>query len=427
MARKVFISFLGTNNYIETYYVFDGRRSTQPMRFIQEALISNLCQHWTAEDEIVIFCTKVSQECNWLDREQEGVNIEGLHSRIKQLHLPVHIDMVEIPEGFSEEEIWGIFDKVYNKLQKDDNIYFDVTHSFRSIPMFSTILFNYAHYLKQTNLVGVYYGAFEKLGFAAEVRKMPIEKRVAPIIDLTSIVKLQELTSAANNFHQFGKMSSLSDLLKIMQSKGKEKQDIDRVTKKMKEFDLAISTCKLDVIKQGKSIGELQELVESVKKMILLSSAHQELIAKVENDISVFKPCDTYENVEASIDWARKYGMIQQAYTLAEELTISKVKDRLIPQYDLLQQMGERDCRVFVSVLLSLDINKEEYHSESSEVVTLFYELFHLPIIEALRPHYRKLSGDRNIINHAKKNDKDLVVQFDKNYNKIREILSHVH
>ena len=110
MARKVFISFLGTNNYIETYYVFDGRQSTQPMRFIQEALISNLCQHWTAEDEIVIFCTKVSQECNWLDREQEGVNIEGLHSRIKQLHLPVHIDMVEIPEGFSEEEIWGIFD-----------------------------------------------------------------------------------------------------------------------------------------------------------------------------------------------------------------------------------------------------------------------------------------------------------------------------
>ena len=281
--------------------------------------------------------------------------------------------------------------------------------------------------MKQTNLVGVYYGAFEKLGFAAEVRKMPIEKRVAPIIDLTSIVKLQELTSAANNFHQFGKMSSLSDLLKIMQSKGKEKQDIDRVTKKMKGFDLAISTCKLDVIKQGKSIGELQELVESVKKMILLSSAHQELIAKVENDISVFKPCDTYENVEAAIDWTRKYGMIQQAYTLAEELTISKVKDRLIPQYDLLQQMGERDCRVFVSVLLSLDINKEEYHSESSEVVTLFYELFHLPIIEALRPNYRKLSGDRNIINHAKKNDKDLVVQFDKNYNKIREILSHVH
>ena len=38
-----------------------------------------------------------------------------------------------------------------------------------------------------------------------------------------------------------------------------------------------------------------------------------------------------------------------------------------------------------------------------------------------------ELANNRNIINHAKKTDKNLVEEFDKKYDKIREILSNVH
>ena len=50
MARNVFISFLGTNNYLETYYSIGDFKSSQPVRFIQEALIEHLCREWTSED-----------------------------------------------------------------------------------------------------------------------------------------------------------------------------------------------------------------------------------------------------------------------------------------------------------------------------------------------------------------------------------------
>lgn len=65
MARKVFISFLGSNNYLETYYSFEGKKSEHPVRFIQEDLVKRLCNEWTKDDRILIFCTDDSKTKNW--------------------------------------------------------------------------------------------------------------------------------------------------------------------------------------------------------------------------------------------------------------------------------------------------------------------------------------------------------------------------
>lgn len=56
MARKVFISFLGTNNYLQTYYELKGEYSPV-VRFIQQALVGFLCKDWTKNDSVMIFYT----------------------------------------------------------------------------------------------------------------------------------------------------------------------------------------------------------------------------------------------------------------------------------------------------------------------------------------------------------------------------------
>ena len=74
MARKVFISFLGTTNYLETYYQIEEKKYG-PVRFVQEALADHICSNWTSEDKIFIFYTTQSSETkelgsyelNWLD------------------------------------------------------------------------------------------------------------------------------------------------------------------------------------------------------------------------------------------------------------------------------------------------------------------------------------------------------------------------
>ena len=191
MSRKVFVSFLGTNNYVECRYDIKGVVSA-PVRFVQEALIENLCKEWTADDRILIFCTSKektgengSKEINWFDNGQSRVSDElekiGLQHRLQDLQtcigLKAQIEEHDIEAGFSEEEIWSIFDTVYAKLQPNDQIFFDVTHAFRSIPLFSIVLFNYSKFMKETRLMSIMYGAFEKLGPAFKVKEQPVDER----------------------------------------------------------------------------------------------------------------------------------------------------------------------------------------------------------------------------------------------------------
>ena len=218
MARKVFVSFLGTNNYVLCKYSINGE-NTKPVRFVQEALIEHCCKGWGEEDRIMIFCTSKettgengSKEINWLDNGQDRIFDEsekiGLQHRLQDLKartgLVTPIEHFDIEAGLSEVEIWEIFDTVYSKLQPDDQIYFDVTHAFRSIPLFSIVLFNYSKFMKDTCLISIMYGAFEKLGPANKVRELPIEERVAPVIDLTNIARLQEYNQIASSLKDFG-------------------------------------------------------------------------------------------------------------------------------------------------------------------------------------------------------------------------------
>ena len=95
MPRKVFISFLGTNNYVQCRYDIGGVVSA-PVRFVQEALIEHFCKEWTENDRIFIFCTSKektgengSKEINWLDDRQPRITDDsektGLRHRLQDL------------------------------------------------------------------------------------------------------------------------------------------------------------------------------------------------------------------------------------------------------------------------------------------------------------------------------------------------------
>src|SRR5690606_16601888 len=110
----------------------------------------------------------------------------GLHTRLQELKangkLKAGIKTEDIPEGFSSEEIWSIFQKIVDNVHTGDIIYLDITHAFRSIPMLGMVLLNYLKALHRIEVKAIYYGAFEKLGFAGQVQKMEIEERNAPIL-----------------------------------------------------------------------------------------------------------------------------------------------------------------------------------------------------------------------------------------------------
>lgn len=441
MARRVFISFLGTNNYLQTHYELNGVCSSA-VRFVQQALIEFLCKKWTEKDCVMIFYTggpSGSYVKNWLDNGQtffnENAEVEknGLYSSLKSMNFPMIIEGHEIVEGFSEEDIWSIFDCVYDKLQDEDEIYFDVTHAFRSIPLFSTVLFNYTRFMKQTKLVSIHYGAFEKLGPAREVSQLPLEQRIAPIINLTSLVDLQNTNVAASNFIEFGKVGTIASQLDttfspVTKSQRKSYEAIKFLKSELAKLDGYILTCRMSDIRKGKYIKIIFEQFDNALKTTYLLSSEKLLLMRIKANLKAFKPYETDENIAAAVEWACRYGMVQQAYTLGQEFVITQTCNLLQDRSPFERsKYGQKKFRFYIAGVLGISENMS-YKDELAEFSDLTDELLSLQWMQVLRKEYNVLRINRNILNHAKdckKQVEELIYDFEMSYNECIRILKN--
>lgn len=447
MGRKVFISFLGTNNYLQTRYIL-GEKKSPAVRFVQQALIGFLCEKWTEEDCVMIFYTKEACKRNWEDGGQ-GNNVSeiekmGLCSSLKRMNLRMKIEDYEIAEGFSEEDIWSIFDCIYDKLQENDLIYFDVTHAFRSIPLFSTVLFNYARFMKNTKLVSIYYGAFEKMGPAFKVKEeIPNpDDREAPIVDLTSLAELQTTNIAAGNFMEFGKVGTIAEQLNAVadsDTKSSKTLEAIRILKKeLANLDDYILTCRMDKIKQGTYIKNIKERFNVVMQSGQLRNSEKLLLKKIEANLELFESRVTENNIHAAVEWALQYGMLQQAYTLGQEYIISKTGNLLMEKQEYAglvdaYRQNRGGLMGYVRGILGIAENditvREKYKDELGKHQDETYALLRQEWIIELRREYNILRINRNILNHAKRSDKNTALfrqEFDIAYHNCIEKLKNI-
>lgn len=424
MARKVFISFLGTNNYLLTHYEIEGVKS-KPVRFVQEALIDHFCTNWSNDDKILIFYTEKSKMMNWDDNGQVYAKSSeekiGLGSILSSKPYSKLVDSYIIPDGFSEEEIWKIFDVVNNALQQEDNIYFDVTHAFRSIPMFSTVLFSFTQFMKGTCVKQISYGAFEKLGSAKDVALMPIEDRVAPVINLNGIVQLQQYTEMASEFVSFGRVGKISTTL--LQTPFLN-DNIKSLANAIQLLDNLIATSRMNDIESGNCIIKIFNYLKAIKKANLPLPTRN-VLNRLSEELMLFKPAKSVENVKAAVEWAYKYNMLPQAYTLGQEYIISLCCDKL-KTYNTFKD--KKDFRTFVSSVVQIsDKDLIEGNLKGSLVSkdTEVKEINELLWVKELKCFFAEFSKYRNSINHAKGNTSysDFIENFKVNYYECLRIL----
>lgn len=457
MSRKVLISFLGTGNYFPVYYTWrnnngrDARVTNEQTRFVQEAIATKLCRSWTEDDYIMVFRTTGSNDANWVDRtikKEDGTTttIRGLKSTLENIRfangerLRCQInpdtdgnDSYIIPMGLEATELDDIFQCVFAKLDEGDEIYFDVTHAFRTIPLFATTLFNYARFLKGTAVKGIYYGAFEKLGPAYLLNKLPDEEKEelsAPIADLTNIVRLQEINTAASNFRDFGNLSAFS---KLILREGDPDEDIKNISGALEDLDTYIQTCQLDAIEEGDYIATIESSIQNFCDSVFTTEAQRTLLRKISKQLEKygFTADGGYENIEAAIDWAIHYRMIQQAYTMVKEYIITRVYDMMAEQdliYGFATEIGidpegnnfNYEIRNKIGNLIT---NKPTVMEISPTAVRFRAEN---PIIAEINPFYKNIRNHRNHLNHAslENDDTDLILQsLETNWNECKNIL----
>ncbi len=396
MARKVFISVLGTGNYKECIYA-SGNTQYDGTRFIQKATLQMLDvkEGWTESDRIYIIVTDGSKEQNWETRTDNGEPKIGLADTLKEMHLSTPIETIRIPDGNNEDEIWQIFSDIYKVLNDEDELYFDLTHGFRYLPMMVLVLGNYAKFLKHTEVKSITYGNYES---------RDKETNIAPIINITPLAALQDWTNAAADYLEHGdttKLKNCADKPLITIARETKGQDQDATTliklsKQLYEFSNLISFNRGDEIIIGKQSEQIKALLEKADAEYIRPMGP--LFKQIAKSVRNFNP-DSPENMIEASRLCLDHSDFQASITLLQEGIVSM----LCRKFHLdVKDKGDREIATQALNKLGLELQNKEYRPLSPYKETIIKRIIDSGIISSeLANQWNKITEDRNDFNHA--------------------------
>lgn len=443
--KKHFIAVLGTGSYSPcTYFWGDRDYST---KFVQEAVLKLVCGELSPEDRITICLTEDARRQNWEDRAYSQSEIDrhigaagqiyqGLHSVLKSClkDIPdIQIETKDIETGKDSREMAHMFLDIYDVVDENEEVYFDITHGLRNIPMLVMSVLEYAKVTKNISIGGIYYGAFEVGTLDKET-----EKKRVPIYDLTFYHTIMSWSNAANSFIQYGHADEINNLANekwqsISQDSGKKGQNLkelsgnlNNVAKCLQEFTASVETGRgKAAYKNGicSWYGKYASQQKTTSEHLIEEYyPFRELLNKIEQKMDGFKDAQTNLQIGmAAIDWCIENHMVQQGYTALEETLKTFLCEKIhVPQeeefwretvvkrlctglyYVIEKDRNEMDSRF---AAWKAFMQQENFAQEQKEAaIRKGAELFHMLVEQEEHKRLIKLmnriSLKRNDINH---------------------------
>jgi CRISPR-associated DxTHG motif protein len=292
------ITFLGITDYEEVEYRWHDL--SKPTKFVQEALV-----HWLKPEATCVLLTEKARARHWNDLSQR---LQG-HTQIVE---------VDIPDGKSEEELWEIFEAISKAVQEGDEIVFDITHGFRSLPMIAMLTIAYLKQVKGVKVQHVVYGVYER------------DNPMAPILDLTPFADLLDWLAAAKMFITTGDSSELGQLIQEIQNDAYRNREAygENLPRALKNFGAALAEVSHDLLltrvpNLPKSVSNLIEKQKRASAEVLdWTPPLRLLLDKIAAAYAPFQD-DSLPTQAKLIRWYFKHNHIMQAMTLAREWVVS--------------------------------------------------------------------------------------------------------
>lgn len=300
------ISFLGFNKkgYQETTYVHPTQNNEFKTKFIQEALVELY-----SPDTLYVLLTKTAEK-GTPDGEAEST----WNTLKNKLASKVNLQPIKnVPEGHSNDDIWKFFGMLTDCLEDGDCVIFDITNGFRSLPVLALVAVSYLRVVRQVEIKGLIYGAFDA----------KTSDNKTPIFDLLPIVSLLEWTSATDLFIKTGNGEALSTLLR--QSEETTTQNLATSIQGIAQGLQLLRP--MDVMRES---AILPNRIRDAESSVSISTPQfAALLGRIKEDYSTFglqNPTD-YQNYPQSsllrqlkmVKWYADKGQTVQALSMARE------------------------------------------------------------------------------------------------------------
>lgn len=302
----VLLSTLGTGCYSETTYRFpDGREYK-----------TSYCTHAIAEtfqpDETIVFLTEGATSHHW--------------DMLRAYFGDSKLTKYDIPNGATQEELWHIFRVITDTIAAMPGaieIYLDVTHAFRSLPLLLVIAVAYLRQIYNVTIKDIFYGAYE-----AKV------DNITPVFSLLTFVTLFDWINGVDAFSRTGDSAILAQLLRQTRIPNStnaqgESKELGKLADTLEKLTLNLELLRLDGILS--TAAELQHQLKTVENE-LPAYAHPftPLLKKVSLTYGRFALASPRKNLAETLDrqlklisWFIEHGRFVAATLLAREWFIS--------------------------------------------------------------------------------------------------------
>ena len=224
---KILISSLGTGNkkdarYQTATYKLDEKQ--YETSFVADALFKHL-----KIDKLFLVGTNKSiwdeaysafggeneeyRDDLYIKQDERTITIDTLKNFTEL--LPDGSKSFIIKYGIDDDELWENFEKfleIAKYIEDGDELYLDITHSFRSLSLMSFVMTQFASSIsdKKFKIKGVYYGMFE---YSHD------NKGVTPIVNIKILLEIQEWIKAIDAIKKY---SDFDPLVRLLEDEGIE-------------------------------------------------------------------------------------------------------------------------------------------------------------------------------------------------------------
>jgi len=331
----VAMSTLGTSPYTEVTYRFasgEAVKSSYPIHALMKRAGIKF-------DQTIVLLTDEARRQNW----------ELLHLYLTEAKAAGVVRDISIKDGRKEDELWEIFQAITDAVPEKAELYIDITHGLRHLPMLLVMACAYLRVAKEVQIKSISYGAFE-LG-DREVINGRSTVVACDVFDILPFVTLFDWANATSAFQRAGDASFLADLLRKtgtgLPTEGKA--EVEKVAQRLDNVTLALDLARPDeamieaqiltqelntsaqqVQRYAKPFGLLKGLIERTFQRISLPEARTNSVA------------DRLRKQRDLIYWYMERGRVALASLIAREWFISDYmqKHRITPINDYESREG---------------------------------------------------------------------------------------
>ncbi len=362
-SEKILISILGRGQYNKelkksdyqfTKYRIEGN---QP---IESKLVSDILMKEIGFNKVYIVGTD-----------------ESLWSVANNFIGEKNYQKVTIPYGKNDSEFWEIFKVLIDLDVKNKEIYFDITHGFRSIPLFVSTLLNFFNKVKNAEIKGVYYGIFEAK-----------DNNITPVVNMLPFLEMNQFIDAFSIFKKYSDGRDISSIInrKFKEIPNNQKRKYGKLRELSKELEFYSKTIGFSAIGlYHNSLSSIERKIEEIGALPNNLRAIEFLISDMKNELNIYK------NLKKEWDRDLKTAeLLFEKNRYAQSLTILRETILTYILEELELELKDKDLRE----LKLGEIFKEDSDFIKNKKETIYFTKEFIPLLE-------KIKELRNKSNHA--------------------------